>query len=162
MMSKTSHQLLKGYLMDQKTKYLSYLTNLPVSHHITINMNIKSYDQMTKAVRLIKSMLTRRLCGRRAKMNFISFIETGSFTGNLHCHVVINAPHNNCQTDEYTTNILNHIKSFKINAIARADDAIKVDIINQTPEDKRKLFSYLLKAGPEAFFVDGSHVVSVK
>ena len=144
--------------MDQKTKYLSYLTKLPTTHHITINMNLKSNDQMNKSVRLIKSMLTRRLCGRRAKMNFISFIEIGSFTENLHCHIVINAPHENCLTDEYTTNIQNHIRSFNVSAIAKGPEAIRVDIINQTPEDKYKLFSYLLKTGPDALFAEGTHI----
>lgn len=148
--------------MDQKNKYLSYLTQLPISHHITINMNLKSYDQMTKSVRLIKSMLTRRLCGRRAKMNFISFIEIGSFTENLHCHIVINAPHDNCLTPDYTNNILNHIRSFNVSAIAKGPEAIRVDPINQTQEDKYKLFSYLLKTGPDALFAEGSHIEPVK
>ena len=150
--------------MDQKTPLINSLVTLPMTHHITINLNIKSPEQAEQTSRLIRNNLTRRLCGRRRQMTYLIFIETGSFTGNLHYHIIINAPHphEDCLSEAYTTNLLNHIHSFHIKAIATSADAVQVDCINQTLEDKHKLLAYLMKTGTDAFYAPGSHIEPVQ
>ena len=100
-----------------------------------------------KVARFMRNNITRRLCGRRRRLNFAPFVERSS-DGRLHLHILFSNPRG----------VPIHKLNTICNSVVKKNEWTAQQWDVKGVYDKSHLLSYCLKTGSSAFIPEGCSV----